>query len=134
MKSFGFDFTIRLSSYQQRTPRPLPVSTHTLQTLLCITENHQKQFCTTSDATQRGDAATNITPLSVCINKHLCRSLSFTVYISLYYVAFYVVMTALFCLAIWTLMYTLDPYAPDYQDRLQSPGNTSATVTRTATI
>ncbi|XP_036950516.1 potassium-transporting ATPase subunit beta-like isoform X3 [Acanthopagrus latus] len=31
-------------------------------------------------------------------------------------------MTALFCLAIWTLMYTLDPYAPDYQDRLQSPG------------
>ena len=44
------------------------------------------------------------------------------VYISLYYVAFYVVMTALFCLAIWTLMYTLDPYAPDYQDRLPSPG------------
>lgn len=44
------------------------------------------------------------------------------VYISLYYVAFYVVMTALFSLAIWTLMYTLDPYAPDYQDRLKSPG------------
>ncbi|TDH16940.1 hypothetical protein EPR50_G00003340 [Perca flavescens] len=44
------------------------------------------------------------------------------VYISLYYVAFYVVMTALFCLAIWTLMYTLDPYTPDYQDRLKSPG------------
>ncbi|XP_040019560.1 potassium-transporting ATPase subunit beta [Gasterosteus aculeatus] len=44
------------------------------------------------------------------------------VYISLYYVAFYVVMTSLFCLAIWTLMYTLDPYAPDYQDRLKSPG------------
>ncbi|XP_056463943.1 potassium-transporting ATPase subunit beta-like [Gadus chalcogrammus] len=44
------------------------------------------------------------------------------VYISLYYVAFYVVMTGLFCLAIWTLMYTLDPYTPDYQDRLPSPG------------
>ncbi|XP_041798584.1 potassium-transporting ATPase subunit beta-like [Chelmon rostratus] len=44
------------------------------------------------------------------------------VYISLYYVAFYVVMTALFSLAIWTLMYTLDPYTPDYQDRLSSPG------------
>ncbi|KAM9860465.1 potassium-transporting ATPase subunit beta-like [Aulostomus maculatus] len=44
------------------------------------------------------------------------------VYISLYYVAFYVVMTALFSLAIWVLMYTLDPYAPDYQDRLKSPG------------
>lgn len=43
-------------------------------------------------------------------------------YISLYYVAFYVVMTGLFSLAIWTLMYTLDPYAPDYQDRLKSPG------------
>ncbi|XP_031414030.1 potassium-transporting ATPase subunit beta [Clupea harengus] len=42
--------------------------------------------------------------------------------ISLYYVAFYVVMTALFALALWTLMYTLDPYAPDYQDRLLSPG------------
>lgn len=44
------------------------------------------------------------------------------VYISLYYVAFYVVMTALFSLAIWVLMYTLCPYTPDYQDRLQSPG------------
>lgn len=44
------------------------------------------------------------------------------VYISLYYVAFYVVMTALFSLAIWTLMYTLNPYTPDYQDRLSSPG------------
>ncbi|XP_052356153.1 potassium-transporting ATPase subunit beta-like isoform X2 [Oncorhynchus keta] len=43
------------------------------------------------------------------------------VYISLYYVAFYVIMTGLFCLAIWTLMYTLDPYTPDYQDRLTSP-------------
>ncbi|XP_008303931.1 potassium-transporting ATPase subunit beta [Stegastes partitus] len=44
------------------------------------------------------------------------------VYISLYYVAFYVVMTSLFSLAIWVLMYTLSPYAPDYQDRLTSPG------------
>ncbi|KAM6980273.1 potassium-transporting ATPase subunit beta-like [Aplochiton taeniatus] len=44
------------------------------------------------------------------------------VYISLYYAAFYVVMTGLFSLAIWVLMYTLDPYAPDYQDRLKSPG------------
>lgn len=44
------------------------------------------------------------------------------VYISLYYVAFYAVMTGLFCLSIWVLMYTLSPYAPDYQDRLQSPG------------
>ncbi|KAJ3593377.1 hypothetical protein NHX12_005712 [Muraenolepis orangiensis] len=44
------------------------------------------------------------------------------VYISLYYAAFYAVMTSLFSLAIWVLMYTLDPYAPDYQDRLQSPG------------
>ncbi|XP_072513789.1 potassium-transporting ATPase subunit beta-like [Salminus brasiliensis] len=44
------------------------------------------------------------------------------VYISLYYVAFYVVMTALFSLAIYVLMYTLDPYTPDYQDRLKSPG------------
>ncbi|XP_041937007.1 potassium-transporting ATPase subunit beta-like isoform X2 [Alosa sapidissima] len=44
------------------------------------------------------------------------------VYISLYYVAFYVVMTGLFALSIWVLMYTLDPYAPDYQDRLRSPG------------
>ncbi|XP_042275926.1 potassium-transporting ATPase subunit beta-like isoform X2 [Thunnus maccoyii] len=31
-------------------------------------------------------------------------------------------MTGLFSLAIWVLMYTLDPYAPDYQDRLKSPG------------
>ncbi|KAI5090139.1 potassium-transporting ATPase subunit beta-like [Silurus meridionalis] len=44
------------------------------------------------------------------------------VYISLYYAAFYVVMTSLFSLAIYVLMYTLDPYTPDYQDRLKSPG------------
>ncbi|XP_060754257.1 potassium-transporting ATPase subunit beta-like [Neoarius graeffei] len=45
-----------------------------------------------------------------------------SVYISLYYAAFYVVMTALFSLAIYVLMYTLNPYTPDYQDRLKSPG------------
>uniref|UniRef100_A0A3P9B2C8 Sodium/potassium-transporting ATPase subunit beta n=1 Tax=Maylandia zebra TaxID=106582 RepID=A0A3P9B2C8_9CICH len=44
------------------------------------------------------------------------------VYISLYYVAFYVIMTGLFSLAIWVLMYTISPYKPDYQDRLTSPG------------
>lgn len=44
------------------------------------------------------------------------------VYISLYYVAFYIVMTGLFSLAIYVLMYTISPYAPDYQDRLTSPG------------
>lgn len=43
-------------------------------------------------------------------------------YISLYYVAFYVIMTGLFSLAIWVLMYTISPYKPDYQDRLTSPG------------
>lgn len=45
------------------------------------------------------------------------------VWISLYYVAFYVVMTGLFALCIYSLMCTLDPYTPDYQDRLKSPGN-----------
>ncbi|XP_048834802.1 potassium-transporting ATPase subunit beta-like [Brienomyrus brachyistius] len=44
------------------------------------------------------------------------------VYISLYYVAFYIIMTALFALAIYIMMYTLSPYTPDYQDRLTSPG------------
>lgn len=58
---------------------------------------------------------------------YLQNLLFFSVYISLYYVAFYVVMTALFSLSIWTLMYTLDPYAPDYQDRLKSPGNDNNT-------
>lgn len=46
-----------------------------------------------------------------------------TVWISLYYVAFYVVMTGLFALCIYSLMCTLDPYTPDYQDQLKSPGN-----------
>lgn len=45
------------------------------------------------------------------------------VWISLYYVAFYVVMTGIFALCIYSLMCTLDPYTPDYQDQLKSPGN-----------
>uniref|UniRef100_A0A3Q3K0I4 Sodium/potassium-transporting ATPase subunit beta n=1 Tax=Monopterus albus TaxID=43700 RepID=A0A3Q3K0I4_MONAL len=69
---------------------------------------------------KRGAATTNMEPLLCALLKN--NSLTFTVYISLYYVAFYVVMTALFSLAIWVLMYTLDPYTPDYQDRLSSPG------------
>ncbi|MBN3322699.1 ATP4B ATPase, partial [Atractosteus spatula] len=44
------------------------------------------------------------------------------VYISLYYVAFYIVMTALFSLAIYVMMSTMNPYTPTYQDRLKSPG------------
>lgn len=44
-------------------------------------------------------------------------------WISLYYVGFYVVMTGIFALCIYTLMCTLDPYTPDYQDQLKSPGN-----------
>lgn len=44
------------------------------------------------------------------------------VWISLYYVAFYVVMTGLFALCIYVLMQTIDPYTPDYQDQLKSPG------------
>ena len=45
------------------------------------------------------------------------------VWISLYYVAFYVVMTGIFALCIYVLMCTIDPYTPDYQDQLKSPGN-----------
>lgn len=45
------------------------------------------------------------------------------VWISLYYVAFYVVMTGVFALCIYVLMCTVDPYTPDYQDQLKSPGN-----------
>lgn len=44
-------------------------------------------------------------------------------WISLYYVAFYAVMTGLFTLCIYVLMRTVDPYTPDYQDQLKSPGN-----------
>lgn len=43
-------------------------------------------------------------------------------WISLYYVAFYVVMTGLFALCLYVLMQTIDPYTPDYQDQLKSPG------------
>lgn len=42
--------------------------------------------------------------------------------ISLYYVGFYVVMSGLFLLSMYTLLWTLDPYTPDYQDQLKSPG------------
>ncbi|XP_016007439.2 potassium-transporting ATPase subunit beta isoform X1 [Rousettus aegyptiacus] len=54
----------------------------------------------------------------------LGRTLSRWVWISLYYVAFYVVMTGIFALCIYSLMCTLDPYTPDYQDQLKSPGVT----------
>ncbi|MBN3303495.1 potassium-transporting ATPase subunit beta-like [Amia ocellicauda] len=50
------------------------------------------------------------------------RSLVKWVYISLYYVAFYIVMTGLFSIAIYVMMSTMNPYAPTYQDRLKSPG------------
>ncbi|XP_054831007.1 potassium-transporting ATPase subunit beta [Eublepharis macularius] len=52
------------------------------------------------------------------------RTLINWVWISLYYVAFYVVVTGLFALSIYSLMKTLNPYTPDYQDRLKSPGVT----------
>ncbi|MBV97290.1 Potassium-transporting ATPase subunit beta, partial [Eschrichtius robustus] len=51
----------------------------------------------------------------------LGRTLSRWVWISLYYVAFYVVMTGIFALCIYVLMCTIDPYTPDYQDQLKSP-------------
>nr|XP_009663775.1 PREDICTED: potassium-transporting ATPase subunit beta [Struthio camelus australis] len=52
------------------------------------------------------------------------RTLINWVWISLYYLAFYVVMTGLFSLALYSLMRTLNPYEPDYQDQLKSPGVT----------
>nr|XP_056718037.1 potassium-transporting ATPase subunit beta [Euleptes europaea] len=52
------------------------------------------------------------------------RTLINWVWISLFYVAFYVVVTGLFILSIYSLMKTLNPYTPDYQDRLKSPGVT----------
>jgi hypothetical protein len=52
------------------------------------------------------------------------------VWISLYYVAFYIVMTGLFALCIYTLMQTIDPYTPDYQDQLKSPGRHQEAETR----
>ncbi|XP_075706412.1 potassium-transporting ATPase subunit beta [Rhinoderma darwinii] len=54
----------------------------------------------------------------------LGRTLIKWVYISLYYVAFYIVMIGLFALSIYSLMKTISPYEPDYQDLLQSPGVT----------
>ncbi|XP_006159728.1 potassium-transporting ATPase subunit beta [Tupaia chinensis] len=54
----------------------------------------------------------------------LGRTLSRWVWISLYYVGFYVVMTGLFALSLYTLMSTIDPYTPDFQDQLKSPGVT----------
>ncbi|XP_028655897.1 potassium-transporting ATPase subunit beta-like [Erpetoichthys calabaricus] len=52
----------------------------------------------------------------------LGRTLDKWVYISLYYVAFYIVMSGLFVLALYVLLSTLSPYTPTYRDRLQSPG------------
>ncbi|KAM3934250.1 potassium-transporting ATPase subunit beta [Leptodactylus fuscus] len=52
------------------------------------------------------------------------RTLVKWVYISLYYVAFYIVMIGLFALSIYSLMQTISPYEPDYQDQLRSPGVT----------
>ncbi|XP_010212481.1 PREDICTED: potassium-transporting ATPase subunit beta [Tinamus guttatus] len=52
------------------------------------------------------------------------RTLINWVWISLYYLAFYVVMTGLFALSLYSLMRTLNPYEPDYQDQLKSPGVT----------
>ncbi|XP_031469643.1 potassium-transporting ATPase subunit beta [Phasianus colchicus] len=46
------------------------------------------------------------------------------VWISLYYLAFYVVMSGIFALSIYSLMRTVNPYEPDYQDQLKSPGVT----------
>lgn len=51
-----------------------------------------------------------------------------SVWISLYYLAFYVVMTGIFALSIYSLMRTVNPYEPDYQDQLKSPG-TATTLT-----
>ncbi|OWK61047.1 Potassium-transporting ATPase subunit beta [Lonchura striata] len=52
------------------------------------------------------------------------RSLINWVWIILYYLAFYVVMSGLFALSIYSLMRTINPYEPDYQDQLKSPGVT----------
>ncbi|XP_071991734.1 potassium-transporting ATPase subunit beta [Engystomops pustulosus] len=52
------------------------------------------------------------------------RTLIKWVYISLYYVAFYIVMIGLFALSIYSLMKTISPYEPDYQDMIQYPGVT----------
>nr|XP_030135367.1 potassium-transporting ATPase subunit beta isoform X2 [Taeniopygia guttata] len=54
------------------------------------------------------------------------RSLINWVWIILYYLAFYVVMSGLFALSIYSLMRTINPYEPDYQDQLKSPAYTPA--------
>uniref|UniRef100_A0A8D2KZ37 Sodium/potassium-transporting ATPase subunit beta n=2 Tax=Varanus komodoensis TaxID=61221 RepID=A0A8D2KZ37_VARKO len=52
------------------------------------------------------------------------RTLINWVWIVLYYFAFYVVMVGLFALSLYSLMRTMNPYTPDYQDQLKSPGVT----------
>ncbi|KAM9320007.1 potassium-transporting ATPase subunit beta [Gastrophryne carolinensis] len=52
------------------------------------------------------------------------RTLVKWVYISLYYVAFYIVMIGVFALSIYCLMQSLSMYEPYYQDQLRSPGVT----------
>ncbi|KAM5181893.1 potassium-transporting ATPase subunit beta [Mantella aurantiaca] len=46
------------------------------------------------------------------------------VYIILYYVAFYIIMVGMFALSIYSLMKTLSPYEPYYQDQIKTPGVT----------
>ncbi|XP_005998136.1 potassium-transporting ATPase subunit beta [Latimeria chalumnae] len=50
------------------------------------------------------------------------RTLINWVWISLYYVAFYCIMSCLFALALYVMLSTLNPYTPTYQDRLHAPG------------
>ncbi|XP_063809173.1 potassium-transporting ATPase subunit beta isoform X2 [Pseudophryne corroboree] len=52
------------------------------------------------------------------------RTLIKWVYISLYYLSFYIIIIGLFALSIYSLMKTISPYVPDYQDQLVSPGVT----------
>ncbi|XP_039193869.1 sodium/potassium-transporting ATPase subunit beta-2 isoform X2 [Crotalus tigris] len=42
--------------------------------------------------------------------------------ILLFYFVFYAFLTALFCLTMWVLLQTVDPFLPKYQDRLSIPG------------
>ncbi|XP_068124205.1 potassium-transporting ATPase subunit beta [Hyperolius riggenbachi] len=46
------------------------------------------------------------------------------VYISLYYAAFYVIMIGIFALSIYSLMQSISPYVPYYQDQIKTPGVT----------
>ncbi|KAL7982996.1 hypothetical protein Chor_013602 [Crotalus horridus] len=41
--------------------------------------------------------------------------------ILLFYLIFYAFLTALFCLTMWVLLQTVDPFLPKYQDRLSIP-------------